>query len=883
MSELVTGPCGHQWVKTTHDSLPSNGAASCPICSRLDIPPPPPRRGLPQVEKLEDWIAEALDKPLASPTTTPMGVCRTTATNEGYAARTDLPNVHGYELLEIVGFGGMGIVYKAIQCSLQRVVALKMVDDGLRGRAEQLARFRTESLAVARLSHPNIVQIHEVGEHDGRPYLALEFMEGGSLDRRFGEGPMPVRAAVELVEKLAQAAHYAHTKGVVHRDLKPGNILVAADGTLKISDFGLAKYGQPGSMEWEDDPVGYHTRTGQVLGTPRYMAPEQAEGRSRDVGPATDVYALGVILYEALTGRPPFLAASLFEVLEQIRSQEPTPLRRLRTSIPRDLDTICLFCLQKDPRRRYASAALLADDLRRFLDGVPIQARPVSMSERSLKWIRRKPAVAALMGMTLLSIAGAMVVTANHNAALRKQVRRAEAEESRADHNYRQAQKTIQDMLNTLDARRLADTPQLKELRQDQMQAAVAFFQGVLSALEDPQAGLRQDAARVHQATADIQIRLGQVENARVNADHALRFYQQLAEEDPQNNEIRGALADCYRTLGNLEGPGQAARALNYFRQADAIYRELTQDPSVSTIWRDRMARNLNQWAALNQSMGESENAVEHYREALAIHQSLLQEDPENRQRKFAVAQVLVNLAHMHKGDSGYVQAEDTLMSLVAEHPEDVEFATTLAMLYGNWANLVQTDQISADRALELYAKTTTIARNVLRQEPNWTAAKRSLLNAHGGQALLFEHLGRMEEAVANWDQVVALAEGVERDQYQVARAHRIARLGDTERTIREVEALMASLPLTGETLHGLAQALAFALAALPDAASESAEQDLVDRAMGLLKQAHASGWFADPKRRHLLEATEFEPLRARRDFPSLEVTVNRQNSDLSP
>lgn len=880
MPELVTGSCGHQWERSSHDSRLSNGVEACPICSRLDASPPPRRAALLQVDKLENWLAEAPMALLPAGSTAPTNAGHTARTNDGQPLRNVLPIVDGYDVVELVGYGGMGIVYKAIQRSLRRIVALKMIDEGLRGRTEQRARFHREALAVARLSHPNIVQIHEVGEHDGRPYLALEFVEGGSLDRRFGEGPMPVRAAVELVEVLAQAAHYAHTKGVVHRDLKPSNVLVTADGTPKINDFGLAKHGQPGSAEWDDDPVGYHTRTGQVIGTPRYMAPEQADGRGREVGPATDIYALGVILYEALTGRPPFLAASLFEVLEQIRSQEATPLRRLRPSVPRDLDTICMVCLQKEPQRRYPTAARLAADLRRFLEGAPILARPVSIREKTLKWICRKPAAAALIGLTMLTCVSAVLGIVGHNAVLQKQIQRAKSEESRADDNYRQAQATIHDMLDILDRKQMADMPQLQELRRDQMKAALAFYQGVLSQLENPHAALRRDAARAYQATADIQIRLGQTEEAQLNTQTALRLYQQLLQDDPADDELRGAVADGYRILGNLKDSSHAEQALDNHRQADRIYLELTRNPGGSSIWRDRMARNHNQWAARYQTMGRSETAIEHYHQALAIHQSLLHEDPDNRQRKFAVAQVLVNLANMRGSQPDFAQAEAHLLSLVAEHPEDVEFATTLAMLYGNWANLVQSDQISADRALELYAKDMAIAEAVLRQEPNWAAAKRSLLNAHGARALLLEHLGRLDEAVKDWDQVVNFSAGVEREKYQIARAQRIGRLGDAERTMREVDTLLESRHLTGETLYSLAQILACALADMPNTGSQPKKQHVVERAMGLLEQAHASGWFTDPERRKLLDAPEFDLLRTRDDFRSLFVTVRPQASN---
>jgi serine/threonine protein kinase len=318
----------------------------------------------------------------------------------------------GYEVFEELGRGGMGVVYKARQVGLNRLVALKMILAGEFASVEEQARFRREAEAAARLDHPNIVRVYEVGEADGRPYLALEYVPGGNLADRLADGPLPAGAAARLVETLARAAHAAHEHGIVHRDLKPANILLASGGceppgtgspggshpplaglVPKIADFGLAKLQYTGD---DTAPAG-PTRTGVLIGTASYMAPEQAAGPGAAVGPAADTYALGAILYECLTGRPPFRGVSPLDTLEQVRTLAPVPPRRLQPGVPRDLETICLKCLEKAPRQRYATAAALADDLRRFLDGQPIQARPAGLSERALKWVRRQPVVACLL------------------------------------------------------------------------------------------------------------------------------------------------------------------------------------------------------------------------------------------------------------------------------------------------------------------------------------------------------------------------------------------------------------------------------------------------------------------------------------------------------
>jgi serine/threonine-protein kinase len=290
--------------------------------------------------------------------------------------------------------------------SLNRIVALKMILAGPHAGPQELARFRTEAETVARLQHPNIVavyeigQVHELGAFEGRPFIALEYVET-SLARAVAGTPLPGRQAAEWLQTLARAIHFAHQRGVVHRDLKPANVLLGRDGILKLTDFGMAKL--------LAGHVGGQTQTGAILGTPSYMAPEQAEGRTHEIGPATDVYGLGAILYELLTGQPPFRAANLHEALEQVRLHDPVPPTRLQPQVPRDLETICMTCLQKEPARRYASAQALADDLAAFLAGEPIRSRRAGRIERLVRRARRRPAEAALVATAGMALVGGVV------------------------------------------------------------------------------------------------------------------------------------------------------------------------------------------------------------------------------------------------------------------------------------------------------------------------------------------------------------------------------------------------------------------------------------------------------------------------------------------
>jgi tetratricopeptide (TPR) repeat protein/tRNA A-37 threonylcarbamoyl transferase component Bud32 len=345
-------------------------------------------------------------------------------------AGADYPSVPGYEILEELGSGGMGIVYRARQVRLKRMTALKMIRT-VHANRKTRERFLREAEAVAHLQHPNIVQIYEVGECNGCPFLSLEYLEGGTLAGYLAGRPLDARPAAQLILLLAQAIQYAHERGIIHRDLKPANILLqgiadsqsnpqSAIRNPKIADFGLAKHLD------EEAPL---SRDGDILGTPSYMAPEQAAGRTQDIGPRTDVYALGAILYELLSGRPPFRAQSAEATVKQVREEEPIPPRQLLPGrLPRDLDTICLKCLEKDPAKRYASGSALAEDLRRFLDGEAIAARPIGWAERAAKWVRRHPVRATLLGCAFLAATAAAIAVPMHIYVLRTKVHQGQAE-----------------------------------------------------------------------------------------------------------------------------------------------------------------------------------------------------------------------------------------------------------------------------------------------------------------------------------------------------------------------------------------------------------------------------------------------------------------------
>src|SRR5438046_2904429 len=335
----------------------------------------------------------------------PQGVCSVCLFRTGLALLDDkddkafeptvarmLKDFGDYELLEEIGRGGQGVVYRARQKSLNRIVALKVIGLAHWATEAHVKRFRLEAEAAARLDHPCIVPIYEIGERDGSCYFRLGLVEGGQLDAVAKREPMPIRHAAELIAKLARTVHYAHEHGILHRDIKPGNILLDAKGEPHLTDFGLARL-----VETESNV----TRTLEVLGTPSYMAPEQAVGNNAAIGSVTDVYGLGAVLYQLLTGQPPFAGGTTYETIKLLLDTEPRQPRLLNPKIDRDLSTICLKCLEKDPKRRYSSALALAEDLEHWLKHEPIQARRTGIVARSRKWVRRNPSIAVMAAMLL--------------------------------------------------------------------------------------------------------------------------------------------------------------------------------------------------------------------------------------------------------------------------------------------------------------------------------------------------------------------------------------------------------------------------------------------------------------------------------------------------
>jgi serine/threonine protein kinase len=499
--------------------------------------------------------------------------------------KSDNSVLPGYEVLGVLGRGGMGVVYKARQTGLNRIVALKMILAGSQASKEELQRFHTEAEAVAALHHPNIVQIHDMGVRDGRPFFSLEFCEGGSLQGRLDGTPLPSQAAARLVRTLAEAVGYAHEQGIIHRDLKPANILLVeppthplALCTPKITDFGLAKR--------LSDTQG-QTATEAILGTPTYMAPEQALGRTREAGPPSDVYALGAILYDLLTGRPPFRGATALDTLQLVQTAEPVPPSRLQPNIPADLQTITLKCLEKDPARRYTNARELAADLHRFLEGQPIQARPTSPLERGIKFARRNPTLTLLLAVLLLAPLTLAGVSMWYSAQLAAERDTALWEKERADDAKIEAQRAEQE---AEDAKRDALT-QRDKAKQAAEAAQAAQKDAQLNFLRVQQAAsrlMRLSEARLRYIAGSEPIRK---EILRDTLEMSLLFTQRSPKDSTPESILRAAHA--HRMVGDIEERlNDPITALRNYDQAIAYYREVLR-PSISFYHRPEVQNEL--------------------------------------------------------------------------------------------------------------------------------------------------------------------------------------------------------------------------------------------------------------------------------------------------
>jgi eukaryotic-like serine/threonine-protein kinase len=626
--------------------------------------------------------------------------------------------VAGYEILGVLGRGGMGVVYKARQPGLKRLVALKMILAGGHASAEDLARFRSEAEAVAHLQHPNIVQIYEISEDDGRPYFSLEFVEGESLANKLEGKPQSPREAARIVHVLAQAMAAAHARGIVHRDLKPGNILVAADGTLKITDFGLAKRLEESADEGQ-------TRSGSILGTPDYMSPEQASGHSREIGPPADIYALGAMLYEMLAGRVPLRGASVLDTLQQVVRKEPVSPTQLDPKVPRDLETICLKCLRKDPAKRYARVDDLAEDLRRFLAGEPILARPVSVAERTWRWCKRNPRVAVLSGAVAamilawgasasivawkfneknIAIAGALgsaqearkeaevnlhtaevneaeakanlhtaevhEAEARHNAEVsEQQAKRAEASADAAKDQHKKAADLFVELGKHLEQklqkrRSLLEKPELRKLQEDLLDMVRQSMTELAKQIEASSVTSFAMASTCF-SLGDLLFRFGHGDDAMRQYEYGFKLVKRVVDEQPENDLARENLAVMLTQMGKMElalkDDAHSARA--HFVEAHKLQQAIVDKPTAncrhSQADHHRLLANYDlQTGIADLQLGRPAEAQKSFSAALAHREAWVQAEPEKVEARsyLSEAQWWLGIVGWHLNDLNAAQ-----------------------------------------------------------------------------------------------------------------------------------------------------------------------------------------------------------------------------------
>ena len=648
-----------------------------------------------------------------------------------------------YEVARELARGGMGVVFLARQVSLNRPVALKMILAGQLADDTDVKRFYTEAEAAANLDHPGIVPIYEVGQHEGQHYFSMGFVEGQSLSQRLAEGPLPSREAAALLVKVAEAIDYAHRRGVIHRDLKPGNILLDPSGNPRVTDFGLAK-------KVEGDSA--LTASGQIMGTPSYMPPEQAGGNRGEVGPAADVYALGATLYALVTGRPPFQAATAMDTVLQVIGEEPVPPRRLNPGVPRDVETICLKCLEKEPARRYAAAADLADELRRYLDGKPILARPVGPAERAWRWSKRNRLAASLLTVVaVLTAAGTATITVlwlraerSHHEAVTagEQTRRALGEAvaageradrardeavaagHRAEASAATARRAVSDYLD-----RITENPQLKRpgligLRRDLLTHALSYYEGFLrESASDPM--LRAETALAQRRAATILLELGDTNRAIEAARRAVELFEPLARDRPDSVEDRHQLAHSLQALADaLRATRQVDEALAAYRRAAGIREELLRAEPGNIDYALDLATTWSNLGELLGDLGRKEESAAILARDRTHLEDLVRRVPDDVGPRNLLAGVLHSLGNQ-AADRGrfdearglYTRALEIRQSVLREHPDNWEQQSQLARLY-NELGMLHFHFHHPDEALSYYQKSLAIREKLLAAEP---------------------------------------------------------------------------------------------------------------------------------------------------------------------
>jgi serine/threonine-protein kinase len=736
----------------------------------------------------------------------------------------EVPRFGDYELERELARGGMGVVYRARQRSLNRIVALKMLRSGSNATVADRQRFRSEASAVAQLEHPHIVPIYEVGEQDGQPYFSMKLFEGGSLAQHLPEYRANPRAAARLLAIVANAVDHAHQRGILHRDLKPANILLDGQGQPHVSDFGLAKRLQP---EAGEAPL---TQSGAILGTPSYMAPEQATGPAAAITTAVDVYALGAVLYEMLTGRPPFKGESVFDTLRQLVETAPVRPSILNSKVDHDLELICLKCLEKKPTLRYASARDLANDLNRYLNGESIQVRPANTREWLLRWCRRDPVRAGLTAGLIVSVfifmglicwqwrlavdhareVEARNLTINsQNDDLRKQ-----KEDNEQQANF--AHRTIHDLCESFQVPKQGDPVGPPQFRKELLQSAMKYYQDFLRVRgDDP--SIKAGVAENYRLLGELGVAAGAKDETIDAFTRAVTLYEQLSRFQPKDLDIKLSLAKSVTSLASAQVVrGQASEGLAGYergeRLCDELIRERPKDPEVLDAYQAALYQHaarlldtgapgealvllrraqgiVEQWTLLQpdkklpvKSHGGILNmigcielhrpnalgdALASFERSLALRQEASRREPQSPWDRRDVAESYFNigvarrdLKQLPEAEEAFLKSRDIREKLKPDLATAAQLAHDLAATYTALGSL-HAAAGKKEQAIAEYRQAVTIQERLVAETPRLRSRRRDLARTSHHLGLALADTGSDEEALAVFQRARVLMEGL--------------------------------------------------------------------------------------------------------------------------
>lgn len=822
----------------------------------------------------------------ASSATWVPGLGKELAEPAGASPEPPLPALPGFEMLGLLGQGGMGAVFKARQISLDRLVAIKTISTWAAFRPDARRRFETEAHAVAQIQHPDVVQIYDVGWHEGKPFLVLEYVHGGTLDRQLARRPQPPRAAASAVLRLARAIQAAHERGIIHRDLKPGNILVEqsswsaagvafdlSEARLKITDFGLAK-----ELSGDSGP----TLDNETVGTPDYMAPEQALAEHQRIGTRTDVYSLGVILYQMLTGRVPFQGAGALDTLKLVIHEEPVAPRHLVPQIPRDLETICLKCLRKEPNLRYASAAALATDLEAFLNDRPIQARPLAWHERAWRWCRRHPAAAILS----LSLVTALATGFTISTVL---YLRAERHLEDAHHKFMLAQEAV-NLVQSAVGDQLTDSADIPVVRERVLRGLLGFHREFLRERSDDPI-LRRRAGDAWLRVGDIETWLGNFSNASEAFETGLKLLEELHAAHPKDRLCTFDLATGWKRRGILYSQqgryGEAEAA--YRRARDLCQALLPLDPSHEPTIKllGDCSNNLGNRLAARGAWAEAEEA---FLQAIRLREALVAADPHNQDYRLLSASVQHNLAGLEVRCGRWARAQERLQHNIQQQEHFMagdaaapSYRRQLAEAHRE-LGFVLLYQNQPEPALAALRKSRDLRERLARDFPAIPSYQREWAMANLDLGDVLDSQGQRVQAREPYQMAAQIqsrltASPSDRRLGMLLRAYEQVNLGQLAPSVSELEAALQADPPDGEAWVLAARILARAA----QAATTAEASHLAEGAVKLLRASRGKRYFRGLWQTHdLLWRPEFAALTSRPDFQALMADV-RQSQPLPP